>query len=41
VREDAERELAPYRGRLPATAWSQAVATTADRLLRERLGLPI
>jgi len=40
VRAEAERELASYRGRLSPAAWFQAVDVTADRLLRDRLGLP-
>lgn len=40
ARAEAERELASYRDRLSPAAWSQAVDVTADRLLRDRLGLP-
>jgi hypothetical protein len=41
ARAEAERELASYRARLSADTWGQAVDVTADRLLRDRLGLPI
>ncbi len=40
ARAEAERELASYRARLSPAAWSRAVDLTADRLLRDRLGLP-
>jgi len=40
ARADAERDLAPYRGRLAPAAWAEAVAATADRLVRQKLGLP-
>ena len=40
ARAEAERELASYRARLSPAAWFQAVDVTADRLLRDRLGLP-
>jgi hypothetical protein len=40
ARADAERELSSYRARLSPAAWSQAVDVTADRLLRDHLGLP-
>lgn len=40
VRDDAERDLAVYRGRLTGPAWTQAVSATVDQLLRDRLGLP-
>jgi hypothetical protein len=36
----AELELAAYRGRLAGDAWQKAVDATADRLLRDRFGLP-
>jgi hypothetical protein len=39
VRE-AEEELQPFRARMDRDAWRQAVDTGADRLVRERLGLP-
>jgi hypothetical protein len=38
---DAEADLAPYRGRLGAAEWQRSLAVTADRLLRDRLGLPV
>ncbi len=37
---EAELELAGYAGRMPAAAHAQAIAAAADRLLRERVGLP-
>jgi hypothetical protein len=40
ARAEASRELASYRARLTPAAWCQAVDVTADRLLRDRLGLP-
>jgi hypothetical protein len=40
ARRDAEVDLAPYRARLGPDRWQQAVEATADRLLRDRLGLP-
>jgi hypothetical protein len=40
ARRDAEADLAPYRARLDPDRWQQAVEATADRLLRDRLGLP-
>ena len=40
LRADAERELADYRERMPPAAYRQAVAASADRLLREQLELP-
>ena len=40
ARAEAERELGSYRARLSPAAWFQAVDVTADRLLRDRLGLP-
>lgn len=36
----AASELAPWRERMPADAWSGAVRAAADRLLRDRLDLP-
>lgn len=38
---EADMELARYRGRITPEAWQQAVEVTVDRLLRERLGLPV
>ncbi len=37
---DAEAELAPFRGRMEPAAYEAALAAAADRLVRERLGLP-
>ena len=37
----AEVELAAYRNRLAPEAWTHAVEATADRLLRDRYGLPV
>jgi hypothetical protein len=41
VRREAESELAHYRGRLSRDAWPRAVDANADRLLRDRYGLPM
>ncbi len=38
---EAEAELASYRGRLSPGAWRRCVDVTTDRLLRDRLGLPL
>lgn len=40
LRAAAEAELAPWRERMPADAWSSAIAAASDRLLRDRLDLP-
>lgn len=40
VRQDAEADLAGYRGRLAPDVYRQSVDVTADRLLRDRFGLP-
>jgi hypothetical protein len=37
---EAARELSPFRSRLTPESWQQSVALGADRLLRDRLGLP-
>jgi hypothetical protein len=37
---EAERELAPFRGRMPEAAYTQAKQACIDRLLREHLKLP-
>jgi hypothetical protein len=37
---EAEEELAPFRGRMPVEAWTRAVGTAVDRLVREHAGLP-
>jgi hypothetical protein len=39
--EDADQELAPYRERLAPEAFARARDAAVDRLVRERLGLPI
>ncbi len=40
VRE-AEDELKAFRARMPREAWTRAVDAGVDRLIRERLGLPV
>ncbi len=40
VREDAERDLQPFRARLARDAWDQAVEVTVARGVREYFGLP-
>jgi hypothetical protein len=40
ARREAEQELAAYQARLSGDAWPRAVAANADRLLRDRYGLP-
>jgi hypothetical protein len=40
LRQEAGRELAPYRSRIPAGDWTRVTELTVDRLLRERFGLP-
>lgn len=37
---EADRELAPFRGRMPEAAYTQARQACVDRLLREHLKLP-
>ena len=37
---EAERELAPFRPRMPAEAYQQACRTAVARLIREKYGLP-
>jgi hypothetical protein len=39
--EEAARELAPFAGRMPAGAYDRALESARDRLLRDRLGLPM
>jgi hypothetical protein len=34
-------DVAPYRGRLSGDAWQRSLDVTTDRLLRDRLGLPL
>jgi len=41
LRQEAAAELASYRSRLSADAWERSVDVTTDRLLRDRLGLPV
>jgi hypothetical protein len=38
---EAMADLEPYRRRLPPDAWQRSVDITTDRLLRDRLGLPL
>jgi hypothetical protein len=38
---DADRELAPFRQRMPADAYAQSKQLCIDRLIREHLRLPI
>ena len=40
LRDAAAAELAPWRERMPADAWSDAITAASDRLLRDRLDLP-
>lgn len=40
IREDAERDLEPFRARLAPDAWAQAVDVTVARGVREHFGLP-
>lgn len=40
IREDAERDLEPFRARLAREAWDQAVDVTVARGVREHFGLP-
>ena len=40
LRVEAERELEPFRNRMPPAAFQQSVTVGRDRLLRERLKLP-
>jgi hypothetical protein len=37
---DAERELAPFRGRMLPDSWSKAISAAFERLVRERFQLP-
>jgi len=41
LRREAAAELNTYRSRMPAEAWAKSVDVATDRLLRERLSLPI
>ena len=38
---EAHADLASYRGRLSPEVWQRSVDVTTDRLLRDRLGLPL
>ena len=38
--EEADEELRPFRGRMPADAYQQSHRACVDRLLRDRAGLP-
>jgi hypothetical protein len=40
LRTAAAEELAPWRARMPAAAWTGAMAAASDRLLRDTLDLP-
>lgn len=40
LREEAASDLAPFRSRLAADAWEQAIDVTADRAVRAFFGLP-
>lgn len=41
VAREADRELAPYRARMPADAYERAQLASRDRLLRDRLRTPV
>lgn len=41
LREEAVSELVSYRSRLSPSAWERSIDVTTDRLLRDRLGLPV
>ncbi len=40
IRRETERDLAPFRERMPADAFRKSLQAGTDRLLRERLELP-
>jgi hypothetical protein len=40
LEEDADRELAPFRQRMPAEAYARSKQACVDRLIREHLRLP-
>ena len=40
LRQDAELDLAPFKSRLEAGAWTRSIDITVDRLLRDRFALP-
>src|SRR6185295_11602907 len=41
LQAEAAAELASYRSRLSSEAWERSVDVTTDRMLRERLNLPV
>jgi hypothetical protein len=41
LRQDASRDLEPYRARLTPEAWVRSVERGTNRLLRDRLALPV
>lgn len=41
LRDEASRELAPFRSRMPEHAFETAVDAASDNLLRDRLRLPV
>jgi len=41
LQDEAAAELAAYRARLNPAEWQRSVDVTTDRLLRDRLGLPV
>ena len=41
IRREADDELEPFRGRMPADAYRAAHQRCTDRILRERLALPV
>jgi hypothetical protein len=41
LHDEAATDLAPFRSRLTGDAWERSLTVTIDRLLRDRLGLPV
>lgn len=41
IERDADDELAAFRGNMPDAAYQRARAAAVDRLIRQRLGLPV
>ena len=41
IEQEAEEELSAFRERMPEAAYRRACAAASDRLIRERLGLPV
>jgi hypothetical protein len=41
IAREAEQELSGFRDRMPQAAYQRAVDAASDRLIRERLGLPV